>query len=145
MRREHLGECWRLLRAARAQRGEEPPYHADSRLVATQKTIHTVQDFSKLRHEEKALPTYRAVLRKASQEQGSATDAEVRSGWSQLVAAAQVRIHGASVVNAAFSDNAITTTEEARIGRVSKQVDAQNRRWKTVANRLNTRFEGCRA
>lgn len=116
----------------------------DARLVATQQTVRTRQDFPKLvAAEKKALPSYRTVLRAASQGQASTTDSDLQSGWSSVATSARLRIHGASVVIAAFRGTAITGAQTAAMGRVSKQVDAQNRRWKTIATRLNSRFGSC--
>lgn len=118
---------------------------ADSQVIRVEKTIHTLPGLQKVERVEKnsALPIYRSVLREATQQQGSATDSVLRSGWSEIASAARLRVRGATAIERSFHGGKFSPAGVAALRRISQQVIAADKLWNARANRLDNHFGSC--
>lgn len=117
---------------------------ADSHVIRVEKTIHTLQGLTKAsKAERRALPIYRSVLRKATQQRASATNSELRSGWSEMASAARLRVAGAEAVERSFKGGTVSAAGIAAVRRISKQVVATDKRFNALGSRLDSHYGSC--
>ena len=121
--------------------------HADSRMLAIARNVHTFQDFPKMLAVRNDLPTYRAIVKEAVEQRSATTDSVLQSSWSELAADGRSRVHFVAAVNKlteeALSGGHVSPSDITRVQRLLRLIEAQNQRWPSIANRLNHRFRNC--